>query len=176
VSNIQLKSLTKKFGSDSVTQLDDLSTVKDTTNFLYKDLRLDLTDVTTTSVYKSNSINSTPTTKDLAASLDEEAITNSIKNWFRTAQYTRLLNPDLKMDFRSYMFERCDSYTAYFLGMMLNQTLPALEPRINIETCTITVDTDNDCFIIELVITIPTLNNKEIKLKEILESSGYTTL
>ena len=34
----------------------------------------------------------------------------------------------------------------------------------------------NDAYIINMTLTIPSLNNKTINLKEILNSSGYTTL
>ena len=60
------------------------------------------------------------------------------------------------------------------LGLM--QKLPYFEPRINVEDCQIQLDYLNDAYIINMTLTIPSLNNKTINLKEILNSSGYTTL
>lgn len=176
MSNIKLTNLAKNFEDKTPKQPKDLSDYERSVAILYKDIKFDLTNINETGIFTDNSINSNISSKDIEVSINEEAIINSLKNWFRTTQYSRLLNPELRLDLKEYLFEGVDSYSAYFLGLDLMEKLPYYESRIKVEDCTIEVDTENDRFIIELLISVPSLNNKIINLKEVLDASGYTNL
>lgn len=173
MANIKLKNLSKQFSDNSYSSVNDLSNLDISTKTLYKDLKLDIEDV---GQYNVNAINSEISVKDIDASINEAAILNSLKNWLVTAKYSRLLNPELSLDLRQYLFEGANEYTAYFLGLDIMRTLPFYEPRVKIVDCTIEVNDLEGYFIINLTLTIPSLNNKQINLKELLDSSGYTTL
>lgn len=176
MANIKLSNLAKNFEDKTPQNTMDLSDYERSIDILYKDIKFDLTDINISGIIEENAINSNISSKDIESSINENAVLNSLRNWFRTTQYSRLLNPELKMDLRKYLFEGVNQYTAYFLGLDIMQKLPYFEPRIVIDDCTIQIDIDNNQFIIELIISIPSLNNKIINLKEILSSSGYTTL
>lgn len=176
MANINLSTLAKSFNDKTAKNISDLSNLERTVNTIYKDIKFDLTDTNDSGIFLDNSINSDLSVKDIEVSVNENAIYNSIKNWFRTTECSRLLNPELKFDLRSYLFEGINQYTAYFLGLELMQRLPFYEPRVKVEDCIITLDYDHDAYIIEMKLTIPSLNNKTINLKEILSSTGYTTL
>ena len=176
MANIKLSNLAKTFEDKTAKNPSDLSNFEKSVNTLYKDIKFDLTDINNSGIFTDNSINSNLSAKDIEVCINENEIYNSLKNWFRTSECSRLLNPDLKFDLRSYLFEGINEYTAYFLGLELMQKLPYFEPRINVEDCQIQLDYLNDAYIINMTLTIPSLNNKTINLKEILNSSGYTTL
>lgn len=164
----------------NIKSVKDLTDKNESLNIIYRDLKLDLTNLNddnySTGIYKDNPINSYTSIRDIEASKNEEAILNSVKNWFNTSTYSRLLNPDLHMDLRDYLFELCDEYTAYFIGLDITKSLPYYEPRIQIKKCNITVNRDEGSFYIELQLVIPSLDNKEINLRQLLDSTGFTTI
>lgn len=176
MANIKLNSLEKYFNDNTPKSPEDLSKIDTEVKYLYKDLKLDITDINETGVFKNKAINSNISVKDIEASFDEQAVLNSVKNWLLTDKMSRLLNPELALDLRHYIFEGANEYTAYFLGMDIMRTLPFYEPRIVVDTCKISVNEDEGYFIIDLSMKIPSLNNKQINLKELLDSTGYTTI
>lgn len=173
MANIKFNNLTKILNSNNLKQSLNEKAID---QHLYRDLKLDITDINTNGVITNNPIESDISAKDIEISYDEEAVLNSVRNWFQTTKCSRLLNPELALDLRRYLFEGANEYTAYFLGMDIMKILPFYEPRVKVDNCKIGVNEDEGFFIIDLALSIPSLNNKQINLKELLDSSGYTTL
>lgn len=176
MANIKLNNLAKQFGDKTPTGISDLSNFQNKIKTEYADLKLDITNINTGGIFTDNNINSDIAFIDIELSKNEAAIINSVKNWFKTTRYSRLLNPGLHMALDKYLFEGVNEYNAYFLAMEILGTLPIYEPRINIELCEVIADYNNDAFEIALTISIPSLNNKLINLTEILSSIDYTNL
>lgn len=136
---------------------------------LYSDLKLDLSNEN----YKSESLNSNKSNKDLELLVDEECILNSLRNIMMTTYCSRLLNPDMNFDLRSYLFEELTEAKAYFIAYDILTTLPFYEPRIEITNINTVVYYNADAYGINLNIFIPSIN-KNVKLSSILDSQGLT--
>lgn len=170
MANITLPNLIKK----SINVTDPIIEGFNRSKVLYKDVKFDLNNSANTGIYNDEAINSRVSSYDIEAIVNEEAVVNSVRNWFHSCKYCRLLDPEVGLNLIDYLFMPVDEHTAYFIGLMITTRLPFYEPRINLEHCDITVDSAYDRFIIELKMTIPSLNNKIVNLKEVLESTGYS--
>lgn len=136
---------------------------------LYSDVKLDLK----TENLNNDPLNSQATNKDLVAINNEEAILTSLRNIISTTYCSRLLNPDINFDLRSYLFENLNEHTAYFIGYDIFSYLPIYEPRIKLNNVRISVNIDASCYIINLEIYIPSIN-KNVKLSSILNAEGIS--
>lgn len=170
MANIQFKNLERKVRYNSNAVNNDKQVLP--ANVIYKDLKLDIKQ----GVYNTESINSSESLSEIESSNNFEAVLNSVKNWFRTTEYSRLLNPELKTSPESYLFEGATETTAWFLGDTIMNSIPVWEPRVRIDKCSITVNHDEGYFIIDLRMSVPSLNNMVINLKELLNNDGFTTL
>lgn len=174
MANIKLTELAKQFEDKTPTTVSNLTNIAEKLETKYSDLHLDLVDVQTSGLYKDNPISSSVNINDIRKDINEQAILNSVKNWLRTSKYSRLLNPEIDLNLRSYLFESLDEYTAYFIGMEIMKFLPYFEPRVTIEQCKISVDYDNSAFIVSLHLLIPELS-KTISVTEVLSGLNNTT-
>lgn len=170
MANIDLNSLfKKKFTTNSPvdSEINLNKPLKD--EILYSDVKFDLE----TSEFCSSSLNSKKTSKDIATIINEESIINSLRNIMSTKLCSRLLNPEMNFDLRSYLFENLNDATAYFIGYSILTTLPLYEPRIEIKNIHVTTYYNKDSYGIDLQIYIPSIS-KNIKLSSILNSDGVT--
>lgn len=174
MANIKLTGIAKQFEDKTPTTAVNLTNFTEKLKTKYSDLHLDLLDVQSSGLYKDNPISSGININDIQKDINEQAITNSVKNWLRTSKYSRLLNPEIDLNLRSYLFESLDTYTAYFIGMEIMKFLPYFEPRITIEQCEITIDYNNSAFIVSLQLNIPELS-KTISVTEVLGEQNNTT-
>ena len=148
----------------------DENKVKDkTTTFSYSDLSLDFE--------LSSDINNTPVNrpdnkKDVKLLYDEQAIFQSIRNVFNTIPGQKILNPDFGLDLRRYLFESVSENTGSLIGDAI-QKLPLYEPRVTVEEVNIVGRPSKNDYLIEIKITIPTLNNKDQIVKGILDTEGF---
>lgn len=138
-------------------------------NIIFSDIKLDLT----SKEFKSNSLNSKETNKDLNIIINEESILNSVRNIMSTTYCSRLLNPEMNFDLRTYLFESINETTAYFIGYHISTYLPLYEPRIEVENVHVIAYPKNDAYVINLRIYVPAIS-KNINLKSILNSEGIT--
>lgn len=169
MANIKLTELAKRFGDKTPVTSNNLSGLQEKIEVTYRDLHLDFVNVSTSGLYKDDTISSSINIKDIQLDTNEAAIINSVRNWLRTTKYSRLLNPDISVDLRQYLFEPVDEYTAYFIGMDIMKFLPYYEPRIKVENCSINVDQDNGVFDIQIIIGIPEISDtKQYTIREIL--------
>lgn len=155
-------------------KLTDISVDKNTDRsiergFLYKDLKLDLTEKVSynKALIKDTSIG------DVQAIFNVDAVKNSIANCFLTSPRQKILNPEYGIDLRRYLFNSVDIDTAYFIRQDIIDNLPNFEPRITVSNVSVVPDEDNQQYYIELTIDIPSLDAYGISIKNTLNSNGY---
>jgi phage baseplate assembly protein W len=136
---------------------------------IFSDCKMDLqlSEKTNSSLY-SNVIE-----RDLAKITDEEAILQSLRNLINTKFHSRLLNPEINFDLRSYLFENVSEAKAYFIGYDIISFLPIYEPRIVVNHVDVKAYYNNDTYSINIEIGIPSIN-KNVNLSTILNSDGFT--
>lgn len=152
---------------DSKIQLNKTTTDKE----YYGDIKLDL-DV---NEIKERPLNAKEATKDLQRIVNEESVIVALRNIFNTYKGSRLLNPDMAFEIKQYLFEPLTQAKAWFLGYDICQTLPVYEPRVTIESIVIDAKINEGCYVISLLVRIPSLN-KDVSIKSILNSEGYSIL
>lgn len=169
MANIDLRTIYRST-TDKLSPVDSkiILNKQQTDKILYSDLKLDLT----FNELKERPLNAKDSTHDLLTITNLEAVTTSVKNILNTRLCSRLLNPEMEFDLEQFLFERMDYNVAYFIGYELCTQLPIYEPRVSVETIDIQLDFDNDTYIIDLLLTVPSLN-ATIKLSSILNSEGY---
>lgn len=168
MSNIDLNSLFKKkftITSPVDSEINLNKPLKD--DVLYSDIKLDLE----LSKFEGSAISSKKTSNDLNIIVNEESILNSLRNIMSTKFHSRLLNPEMNFELRSYLFEPFNEATAYFIGYNILMELPKYEPRILIKNIKVTAYYNYDTYGIDLEIYIPVIN-KDVKLSSILNSEG----
>lgn len=113
MANINLNNYIRKTSDikspvDSRIQLNKLQT----DNELWGDLRLDLE----IKELRERSLNAKESNKDLQRIVNEESVKVALMNIFNTTECSRLLNPEINFDLRSYLFEPLSAYKAWFIG------------------------------------------------------------
>lgn len=140
--------------------------------YLYKDLTLDLTP----QVFLNKQLNKKEALKDVDALFDEESVKNAVKNVFLTAPGDKILNPTWGLDLRQFLFEPINRFTTNRIDHAIRDGLPIMEPRLEISNISITPIPDDNTYIIDLQINVPTLNIYGLNIKSELNSIGYTIL
>ena len=136
---------------------------------LFSDCKMDLQ----LSEKTNKSLYSEVVERDLAKITDEEAILQSLRNLINTKYHSRLLNPEINFDLRSYLFENVSEAKAYFIGYDIISFLPIYEPRITVKHVDVKAYYNNDTYSINIEICIPSIN-KNINLSTILNSDGFS--
>lgn len=169
MANIDLTNFYRR-RTDKVSSIDSeiILNKGETDNILYSDLELDLK----FSNILEKQLNASENNKDLTKITNEQSVINSLKNILNTTRNTRILNPDMEFDLRSYLFEGLNATTAWFIGYDICTRINKYEPRITIKNINISIDWQNDSYWIDLEINIPTLN-KSIKISSILDKDGF---
>lgn len=137
--------------------------------YIYKDVDFDLVYGYTT----NKELFSSSEKKDLKAIYDASAILNSLKNILTTSPGEKLLNPLFGLDLRDYLFESVTETKGYFLADEILTKLPLQEERVIINSVDVVVNPDDQEYVINLDIGIPTLNIPSISLKGVLNNDGY---
>lgn len=137
-------------------------------NELYSDYKLDLNFYEN----KSDILNTEKSSKDVEKIINEDAVLNSVKNILNTKYYSRLLNPDMNFDLRSYLFEELTESKAFFIGYDIIHLLPSYEPRVKVSNVNVIAYYQNDTYVIDLYLSIPAIN-KNIKLSSVLNADGF---
>lgn len=137
--------------------------------YLYKDLFLDLQN----SYSYNNQLNRSVQLKDLQALFDINAISQSITNILLTTPGQKILNPEFGIDLRQYIFDPVDDFATQEIQADIEEKLPNLEPRIELESVEVTANIDEQQYNIVLQINVPSLNVYGLSLKSVLNSNGY---
>lgn len=138
--------------------------------YLYKDVEFDLS----TTFTDNRELAKVNEKDDLASLYDVKAVVNSLKNILTTSPGEKLLNPTFGLDLRDYLFEQVSIPKGYFIGEDIFRGIVNQEPRIDINRIDILVDEDEQQYVINLNISIPSLNAYSISLKGVLNNDGYT--
>lgn len=138
-------------------------------NYLYKDLELDLTKKRTF----TRAVNTTEYLSDVNSIFDLEAVKNSIVNCFITAPGQKILNPEFGLDLRMYLFEPITETTAFFIRDDIFNNLSRFEPRVVVRNVSVIPNIDAQMYEIYLQIDIPQLNIYGVSIKNTLNSEGY---
>jgi phage baseplate assembly protein W len=91
-----------------------------------------------------------PVTKDISKKLNENAISQSIRNLLLTGHYERPFKPELGSNLRKFLFEPIDNVTTSLIQDAIFQTLKNYEPRIEIQEITAAPNYDEDRYDITL--------------------------
>lgn len=170
MSNINLKKILSN-NSNIISNVDSnikLNKIESTENIVYNDIKLDL-DV---SEYKLPSLNASISTKDLKTITNEEAIITSLKNIMNTKKCSRLLNPELDFNLSTFLFEPLNESKAWFIGYMINKMIPEYEPRVTINSVSISINYDEDSYYVSMEIYIPEIE-KELNFSTVLNSTNF---
>lgn len=169
MANIDLTNLFKK-RTNTVSSVDSEIVIDkpESTTEYYSDLKMDMN----YGNYKSRFLNSEVSKNDIEKITNERSVINSLCNMMSTTYATRLLNPEMDFDMRSYLFENLSEAKAYFIGYDLYHSIPAFEPRVAINSVHVTANIAQDTYSITMKISIPSLE-KEIALTSILSEEGF---
>lgn len=137
--------------------------------YLYKDVNLDLQYGYTT----NNALYSTSEKKDLLPLFDVASVINSLKNILTTSPGEKILNPEFGLDLRDYLFEAVTKSKGYFIGREIAVNLPTQDDRIEVNTVEVIVSPEDQEYVINLDIGIPSLNISSITLNGVLNNDGY---
>lgn len=140
--------------------------------YLFKDIKFD----TEFSKFVGRELYSTAQPKDLAELQDAQAVYNSVKNIMTTAPGEKLLNPTFGLDLRTYLFEPINSTTSYFMASDIYRNLGVFEPRIVLNAVSVTGNTGENEYLIDIIFSIPTLDIYDLNLKATLNRDGYVTI
>ena len=137
--------------------------------YLYKDVELDLQ-----YGYTSNSELFSPAEKsDLVSLYDVNSVLNSLKNILTTSPGEKILNPTFGLDLRDYLFETVNETKGYFIGEDILTGLPTQDNRLVINLVEVIVRPEDQEYVINLDIGIPSLNISSITLNGVLNNEGY---
>lgn len=132
---------------------------------VYSDLHLDIVEDTS----QSNTI-----LRDIRADYDLAAIKNSLTNLFNTVPGQKLLNPVYGLDLSRFLFEPITSAAGRLIGDTILSGLNKFEPRVSVVQIQVKGYPDDNQYTIDLIISVPSLNIKQLTINGILNDTGYT--
>jgi phage baseplate assembly protein W len=153
-------------------KIDKLSDKALKSDYLYKDLALDLSQ----DVSYNNQLNKTETLRDVRAIYDIESVKNSIATAFLTSPGDKILNPTYGVDLRQFIFEPIDDFTSEIIQDLIETQLPIMEPRVILSDVSVIGNEDINQYDISMKIDVPSLNIYGVSIKSQLNSVGYTIL
>lgn len=137
-------------------------------DWTYIDLNLDI-EKTSLFINKNKSIKG----NDIKMSFDEQAIKNSIFNIFQTIPGERILLPTFGANLLAYVFSPVSKFIGEEIGNTVLNAIKIWEPRVVVDKVTVLGDPDNHTYNITILISIPTLKKRDIKLVGILSKEGF---
>jgi phage baseplate assembly protein W len=137
--------------------------------YLYKDINFDLKYGYTT----NSELYSASEKKDLVAIYDVNSVLNAIKNILTTSPGEKILNPNFGLDLRDFLFDAVSETAGFFLGERILTELPLQDDRLVVNRIKVLVRPDDQEYVIDLDIGIPSLNIPSITLNGVLNNDGY---
>jgi phage baseplate assembly protein W len=138
-------------------------------SFTYADLKLDLTFNYT----NNNELLKTREIKDSVNSLDYDAIKNSIVSLFTTIPGQKILNPFFGLNLAKYLFEPVSEDVAVNIAKDIKNGITIYEPRVRIASLNVGFSIENQEYIIDMILSVPQINNTEFKFVGTLSNSGF---
>jgi phage baseplate assembly protein W len=121
--------------------------------YVYKDLALDVRQ----SVLISPEFKTPIPGVDIKASINLEAIVNSLINLFNTLPGQRFLFPEYGLDLRQFLFTPITDFNARVLGEKIYQHVEIYEPRVIPKQVNVQPLIDSNQYNIEIVLELPEL-------------------
>lgn len=87
-----------------------------------------------------------PVRKDINKHTAEMAVINSVKNLILTNHYEKPFRPEIGSNIRKLLFENMDTITASAIEREIVQTITNFEPRVQVDTVSVSTDFDNNRF------------------------------
>ena len=155
-----------------VIKLTNLTTVVDSTQHTYKDLKLDFEEdnILTDNLHRER------TSQDIATSLDEAAIKNSLINLFTTFPGQKLLSPNYGLSISQFLFMPLTNDTAEQIGEMILHGIKLYEPRVSVVNINVNMNILHEQYEITLTLRIPQLSNSTVRFDGILQQPGFSFL
>lgn len=135
---------------------------------IFRDVRLDFEP---NDIIQGKNLYKKQTSTDIQASYDEEAIANSLTNLFTTTPGEKILVPEYGLDLKRFLFSPLTQTTAQNMADTILNGIRRWEPRVNVVNVDVSLDIDQEMFEIELVLSIPILNNRKVSLNGILKEN-----
>jgi len=111
---------------------------------------------------------------DIAVSVDEGAIRNSIVNIFNTIPGQKILNPEFGLDLKRFLFDPLTDFTAKVIGDTIYKGIDRWEKRVRIVNIDVRQDYDNYQYVIALTLLIPKLSNSRVNFTGMLSREQFT--
>lgn len=144
-------------------------TSKATDSYLYSDLKLDLS----FDYSQSSQLLKTKEIKDAVVNYDAQAIKNSLTNIFNTNKGELLLSQDFGLNLRQYLFSPISDINGRIIGDAILQGIGKYEPRVSVDNVLVATDYDNQQYVIQIGVIVPSLKNSSIVFSGILSNVGF---
>lgn len=157
--------------SDATPVLDPVAVAEPT----YKDILLDIE----VGYTRSRELLKEPEVQDILAITDYTAVARALKNLFLTLPGQKILNPLFGLDLRKYLFEPVSERIGYIIGEELYKSIPVFEPRVSVSDVIVTANLQQECYVINLTYTVPSLRDNDKNLNTIkvsLTKSGFNII
>lgn len=112
--------------------------------------------------------------RDIKADFDLAAIKNSLNNLFNTEPGQKLLNPTYGADLSKFLFEPVSQPVGTLVGDTIMNCINQFEPRVRVERIYVKGIPDDNTYVITLIISIPSLNIKQININANLTNAGFS--
>jgi len=127
------------------------------TNYLYKDLALDIAPINLITPGFNNSV----VGRDIRVSYDLQAISNSLANLFNTIPGQRFLFPEYGADLRRFLFLPITEGNGQIIGNAIFRSIQIFEPRVIPKQVDVELDPDNSQYIIIAAYEVPIFNTTD---------------
>lgn len=101
-----------------------------------------------------NNLQLNPISQQIAIVTNEQSVSQSLKNLVLTNIGERFYHPEIGSKVQSLIFEPGGSITANLLKTTITETITNQEPRVSLQSITVTDDSDNDAYWIQIVFTM----------------------
>ncbi len=122
--------------------------------YIFKDLSLDITQTK----IETPGYNLPVPGADIRASFDLGAIRNSLQNLFGTTPGQRFLFPEYGLDLKAFLFSPITEANSSVLGNKIYAGISTWEPRVQVKSVQINLDPDNNLYVINIILDVPSLN------------------
>lgn len=87
-----------------------------------------------------------PVRKDVNKNIGDMAVINSVKNLILTNHYEKHFHPEIGSNIQKLLFENMDNITASAIEREIAQTISNFEPRVSIQSISVSPDFDNNSY------------------------------
>ena len=95
-----------------------------------------------------------PVTGDVSRLYDENAIKRSVRNLLQTNNFERPFHSEIGSQIRALLFEPASPVLNTMLKRVITDTITTFEPRVVVNSVTVSSNTDNNSLNVTLVFTI----------------------